>query len=177
MPARVVVLERAKPRPFPLLWAVPGWLRALWTALRTDEGEASPVGPRPASGEGAAIRLPGAAREPIARRETGQGVRCGSCSACVAACPSRCLSITGSPPVPGFEETFLSEAAGLPEAAGQGSARWLLLAWTRCIGCGRCVGACPEASLSLAAVSGARPAPVRPSETLRVLLPCAEGAS
>ena len=142
MPARVVVVKRARRRSFALLWAAIAWLRSVLAALfgpaRPSAGDAGDA-PAPDATPGAAS---GSAAEPFALprvpvllfSETGETL-CTACNVCVEICPSRALELDAT------------TSAAAPAATS--GLRLFVLRLGACIGCGACAEACPEAALGL----------------------------
>jgi len=142
MPARVVVVKRARRRPFALLWAAIAWLRSALAALFGRSRA-------PASSSESAVWLPGPPRIPALRFSGAGDALCTACNLCVEICPSRALSLDSEAP------------------AGHGRPRRFVLQLGACIGCRACAEACPEAALDLipapnVAIAGGsgRPVPI-----------------
>lgn len=122
MPARVVVVKRARRRSFALLWAAFAWLRSALAAL---VGASETPAPAPALEPSGASSIP-------ALRFTGAGEPlCTACNLCVEICPSRALTLESDAP------------------RGEGRLRQFALQLGACIGCGACAEACPEEALGL----------------------------
>lgn len=124
MPARVVVVKRARRRSFALLWAAFAWLRSALAALVAPSG--SSVSPPDRM-----VEWPGASLIPGLRRTEAGDSLCTACNLCVEICPSRALTLESDAP------------------RGQGRPRQFALQLGACIGCGACAQACPEEALGL----------------------------
>ncbi len=122
MPARVVVVKRARRRSFALLWAAPAWIGSVWAALR---------GAIPAPSGVPAGDFPGDSGVPALRFSSDGAHLCSGCDLCVQICPSRALRLEILPGESRPEVTLFELEVG------------------GCIGCGRCVEDCPEVALCM----------------------------
>jgi len=148
MPARVVVVKRARRRPFALLWAVPHWLRSVWAALRIEQNSAplQENGGLFASEWTAGLEIPALDLEGASEGRH----RCTGCGVCTEVCPSKALTVLS-------REIENRNAANGASPTGLSSSVDVIrfeLDLDRCIGCGICVEDCPEDALMM------RPAPL-----------------
>lgn len=146
MPSQVVIVKRVRRRSFAMLLAIPGWLRAAWSAVRGE----SP-GVRGALGVSEAdlpreIGVPNLRVKGEGAGESEGAHACTACGICLDVCPSAALELEAHPAAPGPPLVSATARTDSAPADLMGFA----LDLGRCIACGRCAEACPEQALGLA---------------------------
>ena len=124
MPQGVVIVQRARRRPFALLWAGPAWLRSIWLSRRgASDDRRRPSGlSAPVPAVIPRLHSP----EPLPKEsDEARSSSCTACGDCVPICPSQSLRVKGE----GSRPILFQLDVG------------------SCIGCGRCIEICPEAAL------------------------------
>ncbi len=124
MPRGVVIVQRARRRPFALVWAGAAWLRSIWLSRRgaSNDRKRPFVLSAPVPAVIPRLRSP----EPLQKESNeARSFSCTACGGCVPICPSQSLRVKGE----GGRPILFQLDVG------------------SCIGCGRCIEICPESAL------------------------------